>query len=321
MEPEKVILGIDTSCYTTSLAVMNAKGELLRDERKILSVKKGNCGLAQSEMVFQHTRNLPELFDNFFWENYQVTAVAVTNQPRPLPDSYMPAFLTGLGLGRNLAKVLNVPLYTLSHQENHLLAGLWSAQGPASDKFIMLHASGGTTDFLLATKNARGHFALKTIGASLDLHAGQFIDRVGVALGLQFPCGPFLEKLANTAQESIELPIWTKAGNISFSGPCTKATRLASGGAKQAELALGTERAIGKTFAKALTYLCEFNEVKDVLLVGGVSANALIGKIVTQELTKKDNRVFIPKPHYCGDGAVGAAFYGVNQLRENNDNR
>ena len=320
MEPEKVILGIDTSCYTTSLAVMNTKGELLQDQRKILSVKKGNCGLAQSEMVFQHTRNLPELSDTLPWDQYQVAAVSVTNQPRPLPESYMPAFLTGLGLGRNLAKVLNVPLYTLSHQENHLMAGVWSAQGPEADKFIMLHASGGTTDFLLATRKAQGRFSLETIGASIDLHAGQFIDRVGVALGLQFPCGPYLEELANETTEALELPIWTKEGNISFSGPCTKATRLATAGTEKSALALGTETAIGKTFVKALAYLCKEKTCKDVLLVGGVSANQLIGKIITEELAKKNCRVFIPKPRYCGDGAVGAAYYGLCQMRENNDN-
>lgn len=321
MMPEEVVLGIDTSCYTTSMAVMNTHGELLRDERKILAVKKGNCGLAQSEMVFQHTRNLPELFDNIPWEKYRVVAIGVTDQPRPLEDSYMPAFLTGLGLARNLAKVLHVPLYTFSHQENHLAAGVWSAHGPEADEFIMLHASGGTTDFLLARRQAKGRFSLEPIGASIDLHAGQFIDRVGVALGLQFPCGPFLEELAGKANTPVELPIWVQEGNISFSGPCTKATRLAAAGSAKSALALGTETAIGKTFAKALEYLCRAKNKKDVLLVGGVSANGLIGKIVTEALTKKNYRVYIPQPRYCGDGAVGAAFYGLSQMRINNDNR
>lgn len=321
MEPEEVVLGIDTSCYTTSVAVMNGQGALLQDVRQILAVKQGNCGLQQSEMVFQHTRNLPELFARVPWETLRVAAVSVTDKPRPLADSYMPAFLTGLGLGRNLAKVLNVPLYTLSHQENHLLAGFWSAGGPEADKFIMLHASGGTTDFLLATKKEQGHFSLETIGESIDLHAGQFVDRVGVALGLKFPCGPELEKLGNATTQSLVLPIWTKEGKISFSGPCTKAVRLAQAGADKNSLALGTEIAIGKTFAQALGYLCQIHQVKDVLLVGGVSANQLVDKIITDELAKKKCQVYIPQSGYCGDGAVGAAFYGLCQLRGNNDNR
>lgn len=321
MEPEDVVLGIDTSCYTTSVAVMNCQGELVRDARQILAVKQGKCGLQQSEMVFQHTRNLPELFAGLPWEKFRVVAVSATNQPRPLADSYMPAFLTGLGLGRNLAKVLNVPLYTLSHQENHLLAGFWSAGGPKTDKFIMLHASGGTTDFLLARKKEQGHFSLETIGESIDLHAGQFVDRVGVALGLKFPCGPELEKLGKEAAKPLVLPIWTKEGKISFSGPCTKAVRLAQAGADKPSLACGTELAIGKTFAQALRYLCQSYQVKDVLLAGGVSANQVIDKIIARELAETKCHVYIPQPGYCGDGAVGAAFYGLCQLRENNDNR
>ena len=320
MAPEKVVLGIDTSCYTTSVAAMNEEGELVRDRRIILSVKQGGCGLAQSEMVFQHTRNLPELFAQVPWDELQVKAVSVTNQPRPLPDSYMPAFLTGLGLGKNLAAVLQVPFYTLSHQENHLLAGLWSVGVVPEGRFIMVHASGGTTDFLLVTPQADGHFSLEPIGASIDLHAGQFIDRVGVALGLGFPCGPALEKLAGSATEPIELPVWSQEGNVSLSGPCTKAVRLAEARSEKSALALGTEYAIGNTFAKALKFLCKKYATKDILLVGGVSANKLIGDIITKKLVAQDCRVHIPKARYCGDGAVGAAFYGFCQMRKQNDN-
>ena len=63
MVPEEAVLGIDTSCYTTSVAVLSLEGKLLADERRLLKVKPGRRGLAQSEMVFQHTRNLPELIE------------------------------------------------------------------------------------------------------------------------------------------------------------------------------------------------------------------------------------------------------------------
>jgi tRNA A37 threonylcarbamoyltransferase TsaD len=84
-----------------------------------------------------------------------------------------------------------------------LEAGVWSAGGPESDVFLMLHASGGTTDLLLARKNAEGRYDLENVGGSIDLHAGQFIDRVGVALKLQFPCGNALEELAKTSTAPI----------------------------------------------------------------------------------------------------------------------
>ena len=94
----------------------------------------------------------------------------------------------------------NIPLWLISHQENHLLAGKWSAGGPDDERFLFLHASGGTTDLLTAEKDGSGSYKLTEIGGSIDLHAGQFIDRIGVSLGLQFPAGPALEKFAGAKQ-------------------------------------------------------------------------------------------------------------------------
>ena len=91
---QKVFLGIDTSCYTTSVAVLNEAGELVGEARKILDVKPGRCGLQQSEMVFQHTRNLPNLMESVLaGKDYEIVAIGVSGYPRPIENSYMPAFL------------------------------------------------------------------------------------------------------------------------------------------------------------------------------------------------------------------------------------
>lgn len=225
---KRIYLGIDTSCYTTSVALMDEAGQLLGEARQILSVKPGRCGLQQSEMVFQHTRNLPRLMEEAVGQvlgsvktgdgstangvaveengtanasglvglasvGYELAAIGVSGYPRPLENSYMPAFLAGLSVARSLAAVTGARLEIISHQENHLEAGLWSAGGPAVDRFLLLHASGGTTDVLLAELQPKGRYRITEVGGSLDLHAGQFVDRIGVALGLQFPTGPALE--------------------------------------------------------------------------------------------------------------------------------
>ena len=83
---------------------------------------------------------------------------------------------------------------------------------------------------LLAEKTPEGEVRLTPEGTSIDLHAGQFIDRVGVALGLAFPAGAALEKLAETAAKAYPLPVWTKESQLSLSGPCTKALRAAQQG-------------------------------------------------------------------------------------------
>ena len=231
-ELKKVFLGIDTSCYTTSVAMLDEAGELLGEARQILSVKPGRCGLQQSEMVFQHTRNLPRLmeeavgqvlglanselqareahgdsaigFSGLAQAGYELAAIGVSGYPRPLENSYMPAFLAGLSVARSMAAVTGAQLHIISHQENHLEAGVWSAGGPNAARFLLLHASGGTTDVLLAERQQDGRYRITEVGGSMDLHAGQFVDRIGVALGLQFPAGPALEALASKALARVD---------------------------------------------------------------------------------------------------------------------
>ena len=143
-------LGIDTSCYTTSLCLVDETYDIAADERIILTVPKGGRGLSQSNMVYQHTRNLPVLFERAaaVLKTRQVRAIAVTDQPRRRDDSYMPAFLAGLRYARALSAVLQVPLYRLSHQENHLLAVLRSLGKIEKEPFYGIHLSGGTTELV-----------------------------------------------------------------------------------------------------------------------------------------------------------------------------
>lgn len=310
MNKRDVYLGIDTSCYTTSIAVIDRQGKLVDEERQILSVKSGGRGLAQSEMVFQHTRNLPILMEKIFdRQDMNILGIGASKQPRPREDSYMPAFLAGFGLGRALASTLKVPLLALSHQENHLEAGLWSARGPQADKFMMLHASGGTTDLIGVENTNTDHYKLVTLGGSIDLHAGQFVDRVGVALGLQFPTGPELESLAATAQLKYDLPIAVQKEKISFSGPATAALRAIAAGADRAEMALGVEYVLGETFARAIRNTAKAHSIKDIVLVGGVAANCYIRQHIIEKLKKYAINVYIPDNKYSGDNAVGCAAF------------
>ena len=186
MAAEEAVLGLDTSCYTTSAALMDLHGHLLGDQRRLLRVKPGHRGLAQSEMVFQHTRNLPDLLEALDLSGVQVKAIGVSAKPRPREESYMPAFLVGLGMARSLGKLMGLPVHRFTHQHNHMFAGLWSVGKPAPDRFLLVHISGGTTDLLLCERQPDGNFSLEPRGTSIDLHAGQFIDRVGVALGLPY---------------------------------------------------------------------------------------------------------------------------------------
>ena len=134
----KAFLGIDTSCYTTSLCVVDEKFQILADARKILKVPSGERGLSQANMIYQHTRNLPELFERLqpIFQQYELAGVGVTGQPRRRPESYMPAFLPGLGYARSIAAMLGIRVYIISHQENHMLAVLRAVGNIATAPFF-----------------------------------------------------------------------------------------------------------------------------------------------------------------------------------------
>ncbi len=313
-------LGIDTSCYTTSVAVLDRQGNLVDDARRVLEVKPGRRGLAQSEMVFQHTRNLPELIEKIFTRHsMRIIGIGVSQKPRPIEDSYMPAFLSGFGVARSLAAAMNVKLIPISHQENHMEAGLWSSEFLNSQKFLMLHASGGTTDLLLAESQPSGRFTLSEMGGSIDLHAGQYVDRVGVALGLKFPAGAELEKIADKTDIPYILPVSVKDTQISFSGPATAALRAIDSGAAPPSIALGVEISLADSLSLCLLNVAKKHNLSDVLLVGGVTANKYIRKRITERLASSKIKVFIPDSIYSSDNAVGCAAIARRLLEKHND--
>lgn len=307
---QQFYLGIDTSCYTTSVALFNDYSQLVAEARKTLEVKAGKRGLQQSEMVFQHTRNLPNLIEKVIGgESYLFDAIGVSGAPRPIENSYMPAFLSGVAVARSIAATSNASIYIISHQENHLEAGLWSASWNNAERFLMLHASGGTTDLLVAEKQATGRYKLSLIGGSIDLHAGQFVDRIGVALGLQFPAGPALEHLANMAINKATLPLSVNKMTMSLSGPATAAQRLIDAGIDGATIALGVEYVLAETFAKVLLNATEAYNVRNVLLVGGVNSNNYIRIHIKERLAKKNIKLWIPEAQFSCDNAVGCAAF------------
>lgn len=314
----KYILGFDTSCYTTSVSIMDETGTLIADKRRLLHVKAGNRGLKQSEMVFQHTRNLPDLLEEALAKlntPFSLKAVGVSAYPRPLPDSYMPAFLVGLGYAKALAKSHQIPLYLLSHQENHILAGLWSAKGPSSPDFLALHTSGGTTE-LVKVKREGQKFSLNLLGGTLDISAGQFIDRIGVALHLPFPAGAHLESLAQTNKKTLmDIPFYTKQYNLSFSGSETYATKhMAQEDCDPASIAAGVQLCVAKALTKLIANGIKGTGITNVLFVGGVISNQFIRNYILHFFSQQNKiELYFPAAGLSSDNSVGAAYFACQQ--------
>lgn len=172
---KRVVVGLDTSCYTTSAAAVTAEGNVIASCRKLLPVPQGQRGLRQSEAVFTHVRQLPGLIEELsaYLTDCEIVAVCASRRPRDEEASYMPVFQAGDAQGRSLAALLRVPCFATTHQRGHVEAAKVDS-GVAAGGLLAVHLSGGTTEVLSLVDD---HLTL--LGGTLDLHAGQVVDRTG----------------------------------------------------------------------------------------------------------------------------------------------
>ena len=183
--------------------------------------------------------------------------------------------------------------------------------GMKAERFIALHLSGGTTESLLVEN---GEITL--IGGSNDLHAGQFVDRAGVTLGLPFPCGPHMEQLAQGGHAVPLLKLAHRDGWVSFSGAETQIQRMvAEGSSSPEDIAMEVYHYIARAVAQIIIYAHEQTGAKDILLAGGVASSLLLRDLLAERLRKKKVRVRLhwAKPQYAGDNACGVALLGLEE--------
>jgi N6-L-threonylcarbamoyladenine synthase len=198
-------------------------------------------------------------------------------------------------------------LFRTTHQEGHLRAALAGTPDPPP-AFIAVHLSGGTTEFLSAVRTTNG-YTLAPLGGSSDLHAGQFVDRLGVAMGLPFPAGPALEELARQGRPgALSLPVAVDGMRLSLSGPLTAAERLLARGADRADLAAAAFACLIASVGRLLQSALAQTGLRDVVLGGGVTANRALREDLTRLLP--GIRLIFARPGLATDGAVGVALLG-----------
>lgn len=304
----KIFLGLDTSAYTTSLALVDEAGNVVADERVPLQVETGQKGLRQAEAHFAHTRNLPLLFEKVRddFRRGILAAVGASDRPRPCEESYMPVFLAGKSLAGCIAPTLGVPLYFFSHQEGHVEAAM-SSLAESMEEFLAVHFSGGTSEVLKVKRNPKG-MEIETVLATRDIYAGQLIDRVGVAMGLPFPAGPYLEQLALEGMDSSwTIPSSVSQLGISFSGAETRALKMLAEGIPKPEVAYAVLRCVANTLEKALRLAVQTTGLTKVVMAGGVMANSLIKERLAKRLAKAKITMYWATPRLSQDNAVGIA--------------
>lgn len=298
-----IFLGIDTSNYTTSVATYD--GEKIFQQKKILEVLSGEKGLRQSDAVFKHIVNLPELIANLLEENSKkLTGIGVSNKPRNVDGSYMPCFLVGETVATAASETSKIPLFKNSHQVGHILAALYSANrlDLIDKKIIAFHVSGGTTEALLVTPDKELVLHAEIIAESTDLKAGQAIDRVGVMLGLNFPSGAELDRLSLLSKKTFSIKPSMIGNNCSLSGIENKCKKMFSENELPEDIALFCITYILKTIDKMAELLLEKHGDLPLVFAGGVMSNSIIRK----NISKKYGAVFA-SPEFSSDNAAGTA--------------
>lgn len=307
------VLGIDTSAYTTSIALVDAKNnKIVADKRRVLSVPSGQKGLRQQDAVFQHLKNFHELYGEIETDFNNIKTVAVSSRPRNIDGSYMPVFTVGQNYGKIIAKTLDCSYIEYSHQENHIAASLFNEYKSINDKILAIHMSGGTTEFLSVKKDVKGYSA-EILGGTKDITFGQLIDRIGTLMEFPFPCGMHMEKYIEnkTSDLNIKTPAIRKEPYINLSGMENFYGNLYS--AKKYEkkdIIISLFSFVADCILSIIEQIKQDFRFETLIIAGGVASNNIIRNLILNNL-KDEYNIILPERENSSDNAVGTAFLPI----------
>ena len=328
----ELFLGIDTSNYKTSAAVVDERGRIVCEKSEYLEVPEGKRGLRQSEAFFHHSNRMPQ-YVRYIADNADmrdISAIGVSSRPRRIEGSYMPCFLAGMNAADEIAAVLGIPMYTFSHQEGHAAAVIEDPNSgipPAEmDRCLLLHLSGGTTEFLLCEKDDQG-YDMKIVGGTRDISIGQLIDRTGVAMGLPFPSGAYLDRAACSYggdPSNVFSSVRIDDGYFNLSGQETRVQKeLASRtDGPYDDIACELFSSITDLIARSVRMLADEYKTYNVIMAGGVASSRYVRRTLPALITGSARErcssftgssdtgginIVFGTPELSGDNAVGTA--------------
>ena len=308
-----IVLGFDTSNYTTSVAVYD--GERGHNVSRLLDVEQGSLGLRQSDALFAHVKRLPELTDRLFSDigTQKISAIGVSTRPRAVEGSYMPCFLAGESQARVLGSTLGVPVYTCAHQQMHVAASLYSAGAMElmDEPHLAWHLSGGTTELLYVIPEGKSVHCEK-IGGTTDISAGQLIDRTGKLLGLPFPSGRHVDTLSKDATDKSIFKVKVSDMEFSLSGVQNKVEQYHRTATAPAETAAYALRCVIGAIIKATENALQHYPGCKVVFAGGVSSNSLLRKRCARL------PAIFCDPEFSRDNALGTAILAWREHNESN---
>jgi N6-L-threonylcarbamoyladenine synthase len=322
------VLGIESSCDETGAAVVDGEGRVLSDVVHSQVALHAPYGGVIPELASRdHLRNVGpvvrEAMARAGMRLEEIDGIAVTNRP-----GLVGALLVGVQTAKGLAWALGKPLVGVDHLVGHLLAAFLrrtdDAEPPPSFPFVALLASGGHTAIYRVDGPGAGD--VRELGATRDDAAGEAFDKVAKLLGLGYPGGPVIDRLAATGNPTavpLTLPMaHTRSFELSFSGIKTQVAALVREqggpptGTALADLCASFQAAVTSVLAKKVVAAAVREGVSTVVLGGGVAANRELRERARRLAGEHGLRAVLPELASCTDNAAMIAYAGLSRLRE-----
>lgn len=310
------VLGVETSCDETAVAIYHATQGLISHTLHSQIAMHNEYGGVVPELASRdHIRKLIPLIKQLLQDSRlnptDISGIAYTAGP-----GLMGALLVGAAAARSLAWSWQVPAIAVHHMEGHLLAPMLETQ-PPEFPFVALLISGGHTLLI----EVRGIGSYRLLGESLDDAAGEAFDKTAKLLGLEYPGGPAISKLAETGRERFKFPrpMTDRPGlEFSFSGLKTFTLNAYNNSDKtdqdKADIAFAFQQAVAETLAIKCKRALQQTELKSLVVAGGVSANREIRRQVCAISDKESAKIYFPRPEFCTDNGAMIAYAGCQRL-------
>ncbi len=324
MQPHAPVLGIETSCDETAAAILSADGEILAEAVLSQQDHAAFGGVVPEIAARAHLAHLPALvrgvLHNAGLACAQLGAVAATAGP-----GLIGGLIVGAGLGRGIAMAAQIPFVPVNHLEAHALTARLPGltEGGAPFPYLLLLVSGGHCQCVAVT----GVGAYRRLGGTIDDAVGEAFDKSAKLLGLGWPGGPALERLAARGDPTrfrLPRPLLGRPGcDFSFSGLKTAVANLVAAyppgplpAHDAADIAASFQAAVTDVLADRITHALDMMPEATLLVVaGGVAANQAIRTRLAALTTARGIRLAAPPLRLCGDNAVMVAWTGIERLR------
>ncbi|OQM34159.1 tRNA (adenosine(37)-N6)-threonylcarbamoyltransferase complex transferase subunit TsaD [bacterium endosymbiont of Pedicinus badii] len=312
------ILGIETSCDDTGIAVYDEKKKIIINELRKQKIHSKYGGVVPELAAKNHVSNIEFLIKkislNYKFDLNKIDAIAYTAGP-----GLLKSLIVGSTFGTSLSYFLDIPLIAINHMEGHLLSPLITKK--IDFPFLCLLISGGHTQLVVAKKFGE----YKIIGDTLDDAIGEAFDKVANFLGLKYPGGEKISRLAKFGiPKSYSLPIPMiknkKDMNFSFSGLKTATKNLITSVRITKKVKSNICRSFQETVVKMLLIKCKrainFTKINRICVSGGVSSNSFLRKSFKSFANETNTKIFFANKEYCTDNAAMIAYAGYLHFKK-----